>query len=196
MLDVLEFWLERGADGFRMGVINHLFETENLGSEEYRDASGDRDSYDNIIHRNTVNQPESYEFIYDARALMDAFTENSADKTTRIIMTEAYATAEEMVLWHGSSETRKGSHIPFNFQLITEVDESSSALDFKTAIDNWLDILPVWGTQPNWVLGNHDRPRIGYRYGEGRHESLAILAMFLPGVNTIYYVRRHKVKFY
>lgn len=41
----------------------------------------------------------------------------------------------------------------------------------------------------NWVLGNHDRPRVAYRYGEERHESLAIMTMMLPGLNVIYYVR-------
>lgn len=189
MLDVLEFWLIQGAHGFRIDAINFLFETEGLPFESYRNASGDRNSYDNLIHEHTMNRPESYEFIYDARVLMDAFTANSTDKITRLMMTEAYSTVDDMVRWYGSSETRRGAHIPFNFQLITEVDELSDANDFKDAIDSWMDKKPVWGTESNWVLGNHDRPRLGYRYGEDRHESLAILTMMLPGINVIYYVR-------
>lgn len=67
-----------------------------------------------------------------------------------------------------------------------DLDKNSNALDFKTVIELWMDNMPE-GASANWVLGNHDRPRIAYRYGEDRHESLAILTMFLPGQNVIYY---------
>lgn len=67
-----------------------------------------------------------------------------------------------------------------------DLDKNSNAFDFKTAIERWIDNMPE-GASANWVLGNHDRPRIAYRYGEDRHESLAILTMCLPGQNVVYY---------
>lgn len=118
---------------------------------------------------------------------MDEFVEASEDKVTRFMMTEAYASIEDQVRWYGYNDTRRGSHMPFNFALISELDRTSTAQDFKDAIDLWIDAMPDYG-RANFVLGNHDRPRVGYRYGENRHESLAIMTMMLPGINVIYYV--------
>lgn len=78
--------------------------------------------------------------------------------------------------------------MPFNFALITNVNRDSTAQDFQKAVDDFYSRLPPFG-EGNWVLGNHDRPRIGYRYGDNRHESLAMMAMLLPGISVIYYVR-------
>lgn len=101
-------------------------------------------------------------------------------------MTEAYASLDNTMRWFGT-EQRRGSHMPFNFALIADLNRNSPAADFKTAIDNWMTSVPSFG-EPNWVLGNHDRSRIGFRYGENRHESLAIMTMLLPGMNVVYYV--------
>lgn len=134
-----------------------------------------------------IFQPESYKFIYEVREMIDEFVENSNDKINRMMMTEAYATIKEQVLWYGYNDTTLGSHMPFNFQLIANLNAESTSNDFKFAIDEWIDAMPVWGLA-NWVLGNHDRPRVGSRYGEARHESLAIMTMMLPGINVVYYV--------
>lgn len=103
------------------------------------------------------------------------------------MMTEAYASIEQQVLWYGHNHTTLGSHMPFNFALISDLNKESKADQFKNSINSWLDAMPTWGIA-NWVLGNHDRPRIGFRYGEDRHESLAIMTMMLPGLNVVYYV--------
>ncbi|CRL00644.1 CLUMA_CG013904, isoform A [Clunio marinus] len=185
MLDVLRYWMERGADGFRIDAINHMFEVEGLPDETYIDPNGDLTSYDNLYHNITMNRPESYEFIYEARKMMDEFVANSEDKVTRILMTEAYATVEQQALWYGESETILGSHMPFNFQLITKLDKDSNANEFKEAIDEWMNAMPDYGVA-NWVMGNHDRSRVGSRYGAERQDSLAIMTMALPGINVIY----------
>lgn len=105
------------------------------------------------------------------------------------MMTEAYATIDNQIRWYGTEE-RRGAHMPFNFALISDLDRDSTASDFKGAIDGWLDRVPDFG-EANWVLGNHDRSRIGFRYGEDRHESLAIMSMLLPGINVVYYVSKN-----
>lgn len=101
-------------------------------------------------------------------------------------MTEAYASVDNTIRWFGTQD-RRGAHMPFNFALISDLDGTSRAQDFKDAIDSWLVRVPAFG-EANWVLGNHDRPRIGFRYGEERHESLAVMTMLLPGINVVYYV--------
>lgn len=55
MIETLKYWLEKGADGFRIDAINHMFEVEGLPDEFYVDEDGDRNSYDNLIHNHTMN---------------------------------------------------------------------------------------------------------------------------------------------
>ena len=56
MIEMLRFWLEQGADGFRIDAINHLYELEGLPDELYIDENGKKDSYDNLIHNHTMDQ--------------------------------------------------------------------------------------------------------------------------------------------
>lgn len=56
MMDILNYWLVRGADGFRIDAINHMFEAEGLPNELYVNASEDRTRYDNLIHTMTMNR--------------------------------------------------------------------------------------------------------------------------------------------
>lgn len=123
--------------------------------------------------------------IFDWRKILDDYAVEKGT-TKKFMMTEAYATLEKQLRWYGTT-SRPGSHMPFNFALISDLDKESRAADFKRAVDLWLNEIPSFG-EGNWVLGNHDRSRIGYRYGENRHESLVVMTMLLPGINVVYYV--------
>jgi alpha-glucosidase len=140
-----------------------------------------------VLTCNFPFQDESYEFIYKLRKMMDEYSKTAEKNHTRLMMTEAYASVPQQVRWYGKDEENQGGHWPFNFALIINLDKNSKAADFQAAINEWVAAMPSYGVA-NWVLGNHDRPRLGYRYGEDRHESLAILSMALPGNNVIYYV--------
>lgn len=178
----------------RIHAANRLFETENLSNEEYRNASGDRNSYDNLIHAHSMNKPESYGFLYSVRELFNYYRPSrevgGTDFVTRLLMTEAYATPEAAVPFYGSSQVTQGANVPMNSQLLTDIDSDSDAQDFKAAIDSWIDAKPVWGTQSNWMLGNQDTPRVAYRFGDRSKEGLAMMSLLLPGVNIMYYVSR------
>jgi alpha-glucosidase len=105
-------------------------------------------------------------------------------------MTEAYANISSTMKWFDDNGN-KISHVPFNFIMISDLNEQSTATDFKVGIDRWYDNMPS-GANANWVLGNHDRPRIAERYGADRVDGLAILSLLLPGLSFIYYVRIKK----
>lgn len=185
---MFRFWLEKGVDGFRVQAANFLFETNNLPSEQMVDAAaGDRTSRANLIIRHGTNQIESHHFMIEVREMMDEFTANSEDKQTRILMTEAYATIAQQVVWYGSDEDNHGAQWPANMIFISNLDAGSTAHDFKSATEDFMDGIPPWGV-PNWSLGNHDNPRVAFRYGMNRAESMAIMSLMLPGPNVIYYV--------
>ena len=46
--------------------------------------------------------------------------------------------------------------------------------------------LPA-GAWPNWVLGNHDKPRIAARVGAAQARVAAMLLLTLRGTPTMYY---------
>lgn len=93
---------------------------------------------------------------------MDEFVAASTDKVTKFMMTEAYATVAEQVKWYGKDENTPGSHMPFNFALINNLDKDSKAPKFKEAIDEWMNQMPKFGDpHANWVMGNQIVMRIG-----------------------------------
>ena len=50
----------------------------------------------------------------------------------------------------------------------------------------YIDALP-FGAWPNWVLGNHDQPRIASRVGAEQARVAAVLLLTLWGTPTMYY---------
>jgi alpha-glucosidase len=74
-------------------------------------------------------------------------------------------------------------HLPFNFQLI---DAPWEARSLATLIADYEAALPPGGW-PNWVLGNHDRPRAATRFGAAQARVAAMLLLTLRGTPTIYY---------
>jgi glycosidase len=74
-------------------------------------------------------------------------------------------------------------HLPFNFQL---VDASWEARSLAPLIANYEAALPPGGW-PNWVLGNHDRPRVAAKRGQAQARIAAMLLLTLRGTPTLYY---------
>jgi len=53
-------------------------------------------------------------------------------------------------------------------------------------IADYEHVLPA-GAWPNWVLGNHDRPRVASRVGSEQARVAAMLLLTLRGTPTLYY---------
>src|SRR6202011_4115933 len=58
--------------------------------------------------------------------------------------------------------------------------------DIAKLIDDYEAALPA-GAWPNWVLGNHDRPRGASRVGQEQARVAAMLLLTLRGTPTLYY---------
>lgn len=182
MQDVLRFWLGKGASGFRIDAINHMFEVEDLRNEPINDPS-DVLAYGYTHKDYTKDLDEVYDVVFDWRTLLDNYqAEHGGD--TRVMLTEAYTNASKTVEYYGKNG-RIGSHMPFNFVLIDRLNSDSTAHDFLSVITEWLALLPE-GKVTNWVLGNHDQPRVGSRYGPERIDALLTLLMTLPGIAVTY----------
>jgi alpha-glucosidase len=175
MLDVLRFWLDRGVDGFRVDVMHHL-----VKDIEFRDNPPNPDfrpgmsPYRELLTTHTADLPEVQEII----ALMRGVIENYVD---RMLVGEIYLPVERLMAYYGASG--KGAHLPFNFQLI---GLPWKAKEIAAAVERYEALLPSYAW-PNWVLGNHDKPRIATRAGAAQARIAAMLLLTLRGTPTMYY---------
>jgi alpha-glucosidase len=173
--DVMRFWLARGVDGFRVDVIWHL-----IKDERFRDnpANPDYQSGQPPHHALTplysADRPEVHDVIAGMRRTADEFGE-------RVLIGEIYLPIERLVAYYGRDLT--GTHLPFNFTLL---QSPWNARAIARLIDEYEAALPAGGW-PNWVLGNHDRPRVASRVGPEQARVAAMLLLTLRGTPTIYY---------
>jgi alpha-glucosidase len=61
-----------------------------------------------------------------------------------------------------------------------------NARSIEKIIADYEHVLPA-GAWPNWVLGNHDRPRVASRVGREQARVAAMLLLTLRGTPTLYY---------
>lgn len=175
MHDVMRFWLRKGVDGFRVDVIWHL-----IKDAQFRDNPanphyvGGRPPNQRLVPLYTTDLPEVHDVIRGLRKVVDEFPE-------RLLIGEIYLPLDRLVTYYGSA--LEEAHLPFNFALL---DARWHAPDIAKLIGNYEAALPQGGW-PNWVLGNHDRPRIATRVGPAQARIAAILLLTLRGTPTIYY---------
>jgi alpha-glucosidase len=175
MYDVMRFWFDRGVDGFRIDVLWHFIKDaelrDNPPNPEWKPGMPPHKA---VLQRFSTDQPEMVEIIRELRQVADAYPE-------RVLIGEIYLPIERLVAYYGPNGD--GVHLPFNFQLVTL---PWNARTIAAAIDRYEAALPS-GAWPNWVLGNHDKPRLASRIGPEQTRVAAMLLLTLRGTPTIYY---------
>ncbi|XP_034651351.1 maltase A1 isoform X7 [Drosophila subobscura] len=189
MKRVLRYWLNEGVAGFRCDALPPLFEVQPDAEGQYPDeaVSGlteDEDDRDYLTTTYIENRPETVDMVYQWRTVLDdhkrIFGGNSS-----VLLIETYTAAWFTMQFYGN-RTTEGAHLPFNFNLITVIDQKGlSAQSVQEAIDLWLQNMPA-GRTPNWVLGNHDKRRAASRYGVDHIDGMNMLVMVLPGASVTY----------
>lgn len=79
-----------------------------------------------------------------------------------------------------------GCHLPFNFHLIFRGLPDWRPENLARIVEEYESLLTPWDW-PNWVLGNHDQPRLASRLGEAQARVAATLLFTLRGTPTWYY---------
>jgi alpha-glucosidase len=175
MLDVLRFWLDRGVDGFRIDGLRQLIKDDqfrdNPPNPAYQPEQG---PYQALLPIYTTDRPEVHDMIAMMRRVVDAYDD-------RLLIGELYLPIERLVTYYGVGGA--GVHLPFNFHLILV---PWNARQIATLIDTYEFVLPPYGW-PNWVLGNHDQPRLASRIGTAQARVAAMLLLTLRGTPTLYY---------
>lgn len=173
--EAMRFWLRRGVDGFRVDVISHLIKDElfrdNPPNPDWRGAGPD---IARLTQEFSADRPEVHAVIAGLRSVVDEFPD-------RVLIGEVYLPIPRLIAYYGASG--KGVHFPFNFCLLdiewgaNSVSRVIEEYEAHLSPDHW----------PNWVLSNHDRPRIAARVGELQARLAVMLLLTLRGTPTFYY---------
>ncbi len=188
---VLDFWLGMGVDGLRLDAVPYLFEREGTNSE---------------------NLPETYAFLKELRAHVDARFRN------RMLLAEANQWPEDAAAYFGNGET---CHMAFHFPLMPRIFIALQTEDRFPIVDI-LEQTPKIPEACQWALfiRNHDeltlemvtdeerdymykvyardpharinlgiRRRLAPLMGNNRRriELMDVLLLSLPGTPVIYY---------
>ncbi len=173
--DVMRFWLTRGVDGFRVDVIWQLLKDQQFRDNPVNPAwKPGQPPSERLVPLYTADLPEVHDVIGELRRVVDEFDE-------RVLIGEIYLPIEKLVAYYGRDLS--GVHLPFNFTLLSA---RWNARALAALVDEYEAALPAGGW-PNWVLSNHDRPRVAARVGPEQARLAAMLLLTLRGTPTIYY---------
>ena len=169
MYDVLRFWLERGVDGFRVDALRQLLKDPQLRDNPPNpDFAPGMPEYDSLLPLHTTDLDELQDVVAEMRSVIG----------DRLFIAEVYVSIERLMRYYAG-----GAQMPFNFHLLSTPWEAEAIGDL---IERYEAALPD-GAWPNWVLGNHDRPRIASRVGAAQARVAAMLLLTLRGTPTLYY---------
>lgn len=177
MFDVMRFWLDKGVDGFRLDLINFLYEDEAL--RDNPPAFGRR-PYFWQRHIYDRSQPESVEAAREMRAIADSYP-------ARALMGEVCADDPcETIAFLGEGDD--ALHLSFYLDFARR---RFSARHFRASVD-WLESNLPPRAWPCYYLGNHDLPRFLTRFGRGKRADArarvaATMLLTLRGTPIIYY---------
>ncbi|MFX1518279.1 MAG: alpha-amylase family glycosyl hydrolase, partial [Promethearchaeota archaeon] len=182
MLGTIQYWLNKGVDGFRLDIIYGLFE-----DKEFRDnprswrllPSADSTASFFQNPKYTRFLPETIDICTRIRNLIDSYTPD------RMIVGEPLQGGGPKIFRPLYGENNDGLNLVFNFKFS---HQSFSAKNFFIVITESETMLPnpYW---PCYVFSNHDKPRMISRIGnsEKKVKLLFLLLLTVRGTPFIYY---------
>lgn len=170
MSAVLEFWLERGVDGFRIDMVDFIGKDPALRDEPPETAAAG-DYLAAAVHQ--LGRPETHDYLRELRRAVERYPE-------RALIGEVlyFLTPQQLDRFYGDGDELD---LPFHFGLMflpLRADAIRAAVDRYDATlrpANW----------PNYNLANHDMPRLA-RYGPA-NRTASMLLLTLRGTPFIYY---------
>ncbi|MFD8630805.1 glycoside hydrolase family 13 protein [Streptomyces sp. NPDC059533] len=168
---ILRFWLDLGADGFRIDVAHGLVKAPglpDLGRGEQLKLLGNQ-----VLP--FFDQDGVHEIYRSWRKVLDEYAGD------RIGVAEAWTpSADRTALYLRPDEL----HQAFNFHYLNTGWDAEA---LRATIDESLDAMRPVGAPTTWVLSNHDVVRHRTRFGSlDRARAAALLMLALPGSAYVY----------
>lgn len=169
MFGTVRFWLERGVDGFRIDVAHFI-----MKDPDYRDNPGPPSAFGPTGRH--LGHADTHEVYRELRTILDSYP-GDRFSIGEIHLDDARAWAS----YYGAGNDEL--HMPYNFSLLKLPWEPARIREQVEAIEA---AVPD-GSWPNWVLGNHDEPRIAGKIGRDRARVAMMMVLTLRGTATVYY---------
>lgn len=157
LLSDVEFWLQRGVDGFRFDTANYLHHDQQLRNNPAHPTAEpglQANPYDMQDHLYDKNRPENVLFFEKLRTLMERYGAASVGEV---------GDAEALPLMIEYTAGNKRLNMTYSFAFLNEQRQASHvkrhATEFETA--NRMSGADSW---PCWTIGNHDAPRVLTRW--------------------------------
>lgn len=158
LLDVMQFWLDRGVDGFRLDTVNFYFhdrELRNNPPADRDDRNEIADTYSRQDHVYSKNRPDNIAFLKRMRALTDQYE----DRMMVGEVGEGGETATRLMAEYTGGNDRL--HLCYSFELLSP---EFSAEHFRQVLGRFRKATAD-GTAC-WSFSNHDVPRHVSRWAE------------------------------
>lgn len=176
MFDVVRFWLDHGAAGFRLDATPYLFEDPAWPQDP--DPKGGDPVW---LKPYNSQLPGTNQVLREMRKIVDAYPGD------RVLLGES-STRNIQQLRAVYGKNKDEIHLPMNF-LVGNIDKLDAAT-FKRRYDEAATQLD--GLTPVEFFSNHDQSRQYSEFGDGRNDALigkmtAALTLLNPGTALLYY---------
>ncbi len=175
----LRFWLDLGADGFRIDVAHGLVKEDILKDHHNPQGLSDALRLDIEMDNNVRNELLATVPFFDRDGVHEIYRSwrRLFDSYDREVMAVAEAWVHPPI--NATRYVRPDElHQVFNFDLLVAPFD---AKELFACIDQTLQLISTVNTSPTWALSNHDTPRVASRLGENEARALALFVFALPG---------------
>ncbi len=180
MFDVVKFWLGKGVDGFRLDMFNSIYKDSlfrnNAASRKAVMEKHNAKDYRKTI-KGYVNQPESFGFARELRAVCDSFGD-------KILLGEVFGN-HQMIRRFLGEEKNDGLGLAFDFEMLRFKFKANY---FHKLIESMEKDFSA-PFNPVYVFSNHDRRRMARRLKVNMDKAklLHLLQFTARGTPCFYY---------
>jgi alpha-glucosidase len=177
MFEVVRFWLNRGAGGFRLDATPYLFEDPNYPNDPNPPKAGAPAA----LEPYNSGWPENHEVLREMRKILDGYVGHPV-----LLGESSTATIQDLAKVYGSNHDEIQLPMDFLFGNLTMLNASI----FKKQVD--AAQLQLGGQTPVFFFSSHDHPRQWSTFGDGLHNDqiaklTAALTLTQRGSVLLYY---------
>jgi alpha-glucosidase len=173
MHDTLRFWFDRGVDGFRIDVVQHLGKDPSLVTVDgHGSIFGDQPG--------PTDPQRSHEYIRELRRVFDSNRDGPKLAVGEVYVLDVQGAASFV----GRGPQGDELHLGFNFLPLFLPWKAAEWRAHLALVEEAYGARQAW---PTWAFGSHDIARQRTRLGSGaRARAMAVLLLGLRGTPFLY----------
>ncbi|MBI3475420.1 MAG: alpha-glucosidase [Acidobacteria bacterium] len=177
MFDVVRFWLDHQASGFRLDATPYLFEDPAFPDDPNPPKPGGAAA---LMPYNSA-RPENHDVLREMRKILDSYPGDPV-----LLGESSTATIQDLAKVYGENHDEIQLPMNFLFGNLTNLDASV----FKKQVDDAQ--IHLGGQTPVFFFSSHDHPRQWSTFGDGKHNDqiaklTATLTLAQRGSVLLYY---------